>query len=147
VQGQFLTLVDGADSFDVGAVEPEILAHLLWVRCSNIEEALKAGDLLLRDRNVPLVVLDLKLNSAAQLRKISSSVWFRFSRLLEQNRATVLVVTPFQSVGGATCRVQVESELGLEALAKSPETLLNQLRFTLLRSAFAGSEDAAAEAG
>src|SRR5262245_23197830 len=31
--GQFLALVDGADSFDVDAERPETLARLLWVRC------------------------------------------------------------------------------------------------------------------
>ena len=31
--GRFLTLVDGADSLDIDALEPEALAHLLGVRC------------------------------------------------------------------------------------------------------------------
>jgi len=134
-QGRFLALVDGADSFDAGSVEPGVLSRLLWVRCVRVEEALKAADLLLRDRNVPLVVLDLKLNPAAQLRRISSSSWFRYARLLEQNRATVLVVTPSQLVSGATCRVQIRSGLGIEALSRSPAGLLSQLRFDLLRPA------------
>src|SRR5204862_1713111 len=92
--GEYLALVDGADSFDVDAAEPTTLTRLLWVRCQKAEEALKAADLLLRDRNFPLLVLDLQLNPQAQLRKIPSSVWHRFRRLLEQNGATVLVVTP-----------------------------------------------------
>ena len=66
--GRFLTLVDGADSLDIDALEPEALAHLLWVRCRNTAEALQTMDLLLRDRNIALVVLDLKLNAAHELR-------------------------------------------------------------------------------
>lgn len=134
-EGRFLALVDGADSFDAGAVEPGVLSRLLWVRCVRAEEALKAVDLLLRDRNIPLVVLDLKLNPAAQLRKISSSVWYRCARLLEQNGATVLVITPFQLVSGAACRVAMGSALGIDALACAPGDLWSQLQFSLLRSA------------
>jgi hypothetical protein len=139
--GQFLALVDGTDSFDVDAVEPEVLARLLWVRCQNADEALKAMDLLLRDRNFPLVVLDLKLNPAAQLRKISSATWFRLSRLLEQNATAVLVVTPHPLVGHATWRVRVESGLGVEALAQPPRD--RQLHFHLLRAAMAADSQRA----
>jgi hypothetical protein len=136
--GQFLALVDGVDSFDVDAVEPEVLTRLLWVRCQNADEALKATDLLLRDRNFPVVVLDLKLNPVAQLRKISSATWFRLSRLLEQNAATVLVVTPHPLVGHAAWRVRVESGLGVEALKQPPREV--PLQFTLLRAAMAGEQ-------
>ena len=98
---QFLALVDGLGSFDAGAVEPAILTRLLWVRCQKVVEALKATDLLLRDRNFSILVLDLRLNPARELRKITASVWFRYARLLEQNQATVLVVTPQPLVGAA----------------------------------------------
>lgn len=144
---RFLALVDGTDSFDAETVEPEVLSRLLWVRCTRAEEALKAADLLLRDRNVPLVVLDLKLNPAAQLRKISSSAWYRYARLLEQNRTTVLVVTPFQLVSGAACRVQVGSGLGIEALSRAPGDLLSKLKFTLIRSATIVGESRPAQTG
>jgi hypothetical protein len=127
--GQFLALVDGMDSFDVEVIEPAVLARLLWVRCSATEEALKAADILLRDRNFPLIVLDLKLNPLSQLRKISSSVWHRFRRLQEQNGITVLVITPTQLVGNAACRVRVESRLGIGALTRPPSEILAQLRF------------------
>ena len=133
--GKFLALIDSADSFDVDAVEPDVLARLLWVRCAKADEAIKAADILLRDRNFPFVVLDLKLSPAAQLRKISASVWHRFRRLLEQNGATTLVVTPTQLVGGAHCRVRMESRLGLDALTDLPEAVLARLQFELLRGA------------
>jgi len=145
--GQFLALVDGADSFDVSAVEPDVLAHLLWVRCTNAGDALKAADLLLRDSNFPLVAIDLKLNSAVQLRKISSSTWYRLGRILEQSRTAVLVITPQAFVSGVAWRVQVESSLGIEALAQSPEEIVRQLRFMLLRTALAPGEPLAAQAG
>lgn len=132
-QGQYLALVDGADSFDASVVEPDVLSRLLWVRCHKASEALQAADLLLRDRNFPLVALDLKLNSAAQLRKIPSTVWHRFKRLLEQTEAAVLVIAPTPLVSGAACRVRLESSLGIEALREPPAPA--RLRFTLLRQA------------
>ena len=145
--GQFLALVDGTDSFDVDAVEPDVLARLLWVRCVNAGEALKAADFLLRDRNFPILVLDLKLNPGAELRKIQSSVWFRFQRLLEQNQTTFLVVTPQPLVGGATCRVRVQSKLNLDALACTPNEALAQLECKLLRTAKIDEGEPAAQLG
>lgn len=145
--GQFLALVDGSDSFDVDAVDPAHLARLLWIRCQNVGDALKAADLILRDRNFSFLVLDLKLNPISELRKISSSVWFRFDRLVEQNQTTLLVVTPSPIVGCASCRVGVESHLGIDALTQPPSAILPQLRFTLLRSAYATAENVSAKTG
>jgi hypothetical protein len=113
------------------------------VRCRKAGEALQAADLLLRDRNFPLIALDLKLNPTAQLRKIPSSVWHRFKRLLEQTHAAVLVVTPAPLVSGAACRVRVESRLGVDALRQPPAP--ERLRFTLLRQA--GLDTGVARAG
>lgn len=145
--GQFLALVDGMDSFDVDAVEVDALARLLWVRCTKTDEALKAADILLRDRNFPFVVVDLKLNSIAQLRKIQSSVWHRYRRLQEQNGTTLLVVTSTQLVGGAHCRVRVESKLGLEAITRPPVETAGQLRFDLLRADGEEDREQSAQAG
>jgi len=131
--GQFLALVDGQDSFDVDAVEADVLTRLLWVRCAKVDEALKAADILLRDSNFPVVIIDLKLNPMAQLRKIPSSVWHRFRRLQEQNATTLLVVTPLQLVGSAHCRVRVESRLTLKALTHPPSDIVPHLSFEVLR--------------
>lgn len=141
--GQFLALIDGADSFDATTEAPEVLARLLWIRCRKADEALQASDVILRDRNFPLVALDLRLNPPGQLRKISSAVWHRFRRLLEQSQAIVVVVTSQPLVSGAMCRVRIEAGLGIEALKESP--LKHRLRFTLLRQA--GLETGAAQAG
>jgi len=125
--GRFLTLVDGADSLDIDALEPEALAHLLWVRCRNTAEALQTTDLLLRDRNIALVVLDLKLNAAHELRRIPGTLWYRLSRLMEQHGGTVLVITPQPLVAGAAARIVSRTRLDHRDLERSPETL--NLRF------------------
>ncbi len=125
--GRFLTLVDGTDSLDIDALEPEALAHLLWVRCRNTAEALQTTDLLLRDRNIALVVLDLKLNAAHELRRIPGTLWYRLSRLMEQHGGTVLVITPQPLVAGAAARIVSRTRLDHRDLERSPETL--NLRF------------------
>lgn len=145
--GQFLALVDGADSFDVDAPEPAALARLLWVRCHRATEALQATDLLLRDANFPLIVLDLKLNPARELRKISSTVWFRFRRLLAQHQPTVLLITPFALASGVAARVEVRGGLDAHALAAPTENSLAQLHFELLRATPQLAEPRLAQAG
>src|SRR5438132_6748240 len=47
----FVALIDGRDSFDPCGLNNTSLRHLLWVRCSEASEAIKAADLLLRDAN------------------------------------------------------------------------------------------------
>lgn len=131
---QFLALVDGLGSFDASAVEPAVLARLLWIRCRQASEAFKAMDLLLRDRNFPVLALDLKLNTASELRKVNGSAWRRYLRLLEQNQAAVLVVTPQKLVSGAAYRVLLESALSIDALSRPRAELLSCLRFKLLKS-------------
>jgi len=125
--GRFLTLVDGADSLDIDALEPEALAHLLWVRCRNTAEALQTTDLLLRDRNIALVVLDLKLNAAHELRRIPGTLWYRFSRLMEQHGGTLLIITPQPLVAGAAARIVSRTRLDHRDLDRTPDTL--DLRF------------------
>jgi hypothetical protein len=103
-----------------------------------------ATDLLLRDRNFPLVVLDLKLNPAAELRRLSGSVWHRFGRLREQHRTTLLVLTAQPFVNGATVRVQLRRKTGLEGLEQSVAERLAGLDFTVLRQQLAGGEESLA---
>jgi len=133
--GRFLALVDGTDSFDVDAAEPEVLARMLWVRCTDAGSALKAADLVLRDRNLPLVVLDLKGNPVRELRRIPSSLWFRFSRLAEHHGTTLLVITPQVLVGAADVRVQIAAGLDLAARSAGPARIAARLQFEPLRPA------------
>jgi hypothetical protein len=143
-EGRYLALIDGSDSFDASAEESEVLSRLLWVRCRRAEEAMQAADVVLRDRNLPCVALDLKLNPPGQLRKIQSSLWHRFKRLLEQTQSTVLVISPRPLVSGAACRVQMQGRLGVEALSQA--TLpLGHIEFQLMRQS--GLDAGIAQAG
>lgn len=129
--GQILTLIDGQDSFDPASCEPSTLSRLLWVRCKSAEQALKAADLILRDRNLPVALLDLRINPAAQLRKIPSSTWYRFQRIVEVNAAVFIVLTPMPLVGSAQVRLRVHSRFGLEALDQAENDLVKKLKVEL----------------
>ncbi len=108
-ENQIIALIDGSDSLDVTQIEPPILARLLWVRCRSTAEAVKAVDLVLRDRNFSLVLLDLKLNSAAQLRKIPANVWYRLQRLIEKTATVCVVFTPQILVSSTRRRLTLQA--------------------------------------
>jgi hypothetical protein len=130
---QIIVLIDANDSFDPCAFDQETLQRLLWVRCKNAAEALKATDIILRDRNLPLVVLDLKMNPAAQLRKISGTTWYRLQRIVQQNGTAFVVFSPNAMVSSAEVRLSLDSQFNIRALSHTPEEVIAELHFNLDR--------------
>jgi len=130
-ENQIVTLIDGQDSFDPCAFGPEALSRLLWVRCKNASEAMKAVDLILRDRNLPLVLLDLALNPAKQLRRIPPSTWYRLQRITGISSTIFLVATPHPLVGCADVRLNLQSRFVLEDLERDQDQLPSKLKAEL----------------
>lgn len=130
-QGLWLALIDGLDSFDPTGLEQAALDRLLWVRCQQAGQALQAADLLLRDGQVPVVVLDLRLNPARQLRAIPQSAWYRLHRLLEPTPTALLVIAAQSLVAAAHTRVWVGGAFDLDALDRPSAALLTGLQFQL----------------
>jgi hypothetical protein len=126
---QWIALIDGLDSFDPAGLDNATLSRLLWIRCRNAGEAMKACDLILRDGNLSLVICDLALNSAAEIQKIPAPSWFRFQRVVEQTSSAFLVISPQPIVGSAETRLVLQSRLDLESLDATPEALLETLAF------------------
>jgi hypothetical protein len=112
----FLALIDGRDSFDLCGLATASLRHLLWVRCSKASEAIKAADLLLRDANFPLVIVDFVLNSPEELRKIPQTSWYRLQRLVELAPTACLVLTRYEMVSSAQLKLVLESSCNLDNL-------------------------------
>ncbi len=102
-----VALVDRHDSFDPGSWPPFLLHHLLWVRPRHSEEALAAADLLARDANLGLVILDLHHAPAPELRRLKSTAWYRLQRAIEPTRLAGLVITPFALVPSARLRLEL----------------------------------------
>ena len=132
----FVALIDGSDSFDPGSSENSSLRHLLWVRCRKAFDAVKAADLLLRDGNFPLVIVDLVLNSADELRKIPQTSWYRLQRLVEAAATACLIINRQSVVSSAQLTIVLDNSWTLETLEK--ESAISDLRFRIQRSAIGG---------
>jgi hypothetical protein len=146
-----MALVDGSDGFDPCALNNQLLAGLLWVRCREAAQALKATDLLLRDGNLPLVILDLHHNPAAQLRKIHGTTWYRLQRIIEPTPTALLVMTPRALVSSAEARLSLANQFTPGSWEQTEEELISRMKF-VRQSRFAGAatevhEPAAAEMG
>lgn len=113
--GTLVALVDGSGGFDPAQMGLR-LARLLWVLCKDASTAIKAADLLLRDGNLPLVVLDLQMNPAKDLRRIPATTWYRFQRIIEPSSATFVVLTARPMVSSAAERFALHNHWTLSAM-------------------------------
>lgn len=127
----FVPLIDGRDSFDPCGAGPVLSRHLLWVRCGNAFDAVKAADLLLRDTNFPLVVLDLVLNPTAELRRIPSASWYRLQRLVEPAPTAFLVLTRRSMISSAQLKLVLENSWNLSDLGQTDNS--SRLQFAVQR--------------
>jgi hypothetical protein len=126
--GQIVAFVDGADSLEVTQLEESVLSRLLWVRCRSAAEALKATDLLLRDGNVPLVLLDIAINLEKQLRAIPATTWHRLQRLIEETSTVCAVFTSRVMVSPAHDRISLHGTFSLDCLEQDQDKLLSDLK-------------------
>jgi len=77
------------------------LQQLLWVRCQNIDQALRATDLLIQGGGFGLVAVDLSDVAPRMVRYVPLNAWFRFRRAVE-NTSTILVLLE-QEANAKTC--------------------------------------------
>jgi hypothetical protein len=127
----FIALIDGHDSFDPSASDGRWLRHLLWVRCHKTFDAIKAADLLLRDGNFPLVIVDLVLNAPEELRKIPQTSWYRLQRLVEGAPTACLILSRQSMVSSAQLKIVLENSWTLKTFE---EDVTPRLRFRIQRS-------------
>jgi len=87
-------LVDARDAFDPHSAEAAgvKLEQLLWVRCQNVDQALRVTDLLIQGGGLGLIALDLGDTPPHVVRNVSMSVWFRFRRAVEHTPTIFLVL-------------------------------------------------------
>jgi hypothetical protein len=141
----FLALIDGRDSFDPSALselDNARLRNLLWVRCSKALEAVKAADLLLRDGNFPLLIIDLVFNSPEELRKIPQTTWYRFQRLVESAPTACLVLSRHGMVSSAQFKIVLENSWCLETFEEAEA--ISRLQMRVQRSHLLRQESAVA---
>lgn len=129
----WVALIDGSDCFDPASCRGQDFSRLLWVRCQNAFQATRAADLLLRDGNVKLLVLDLFLNPAVECQRIPASTWFRFQRLVSHHGTTFLTITRRRVIPAARNVVAAVGRFSLSAMESDEPGLLDKLRFRLVR--------------
>ncbi len=128
----FIALIDGSDSFDPGSSNNSALQHLLWIRCRKAFDAVKVADLLLRDGNFPLLIVDLVLNSLDELRKIPQTSWYRLQRLAESVPSACLILNRQSLVSSAQLKIVLENSWTPADLEK--QNAMIDLRFRVQRS-------------
>jgi recombination protein RecA len=121
-QAEVCALVDGRDGFDPQAAEAAgvRLEQLLWVRCRDIEQSLRATDLLVRGGGFGLIAVDLADIDPKTVRGVTLNTWFRFRRAVEDTPSILLLLE--QESNAKTCASLV---LRLEA---EPVEWLSQCR-------------------
>ncbi len=124
-----IALIDG-NTFDPQSFPANDCLKLLWARCHSVAETLQAADLLLRDGNLPLVLLDLAAFAPAELRKIAGSSWHRLKQLCETSDSSLLALTPLPLVPCAGLRLSLQTNFRLDHLDQSREALLDRLHVT-----------------
>jgi hypothetical protein len=112
-QAEVCALVDGRDAFDprAAAAAGVELKQLLWVRCRNIEQALRSTDLLLQGGGFGMIAVDLSDIPAATVRYVPLNAWFRFRRAVEDTPTILMLLE--QEPNAKTCASLV-LRLGLE---------------------------------
>jgi hypothetical protein len=127
---QYVALIDSKDCFEPTADHP----LLLWIRCHTVLQSLKATDLLLQDGNLSLVILDLKGNSAQELRKIPGSTWHRYQRIIEGTRNSLLAITRHPIVNSAQITISTMYRLNIDDLSAHRTDLIKFISLEITRS-------------
>ncbi len=128
-----MALIDGADTFDPAGASAAALTRLLWVRSQTAAQAVQAADLLLRDGNLSLVVLDLRSIPPQETRKIPSTSWYRLQRVVEPTTTVAVVLTSQPMVSGARPRLVLAAHFSLRAFECCQHDLLGRLQVDLVR--------------
>jgi recombination protein RecA len=102
-QAETCALIDGRDAFNphAAAAAGVALQQLLWVRCRNIDQALRSTELLLQGGGFGLIALDLTDIPPATVRYVPLNSWFRFRRAVEDTPTILLLLE--QEPNAKTC--------------------------------------------
>jgi hypothetical protein len=141
--GQMCAWVDADDTFDPesAAANGVNLKQLLWVRCrkegglvrgkqavkpwTQLDQALRATDLLLQAGGFAAIVLDLGDTAAEYARRIPLATWFRFRQAADRARTSLVVVAQAGTTQGSSVQgtnAQSSAALALLCAPMSPVT-------------------------
>lgn len=111
-----LVLVDSGDGFDPASYGNAFCRRLLWIRCDRTGQALQCVDLLLRDGNLPLVLLDLHLVCERELRQLPAALWHRLKTQARDSGTALVAMTPRPLIPSPQRRLVLGSRFSLDHL-------------------------------
>lgn len=123
-----LVWIDGADRFDPASFTPAACSRMLWVRCRRAPDMLKAADLLVRDGNIPLVLLDAAALPRRDLDSLPKSAWWRLKHSAGRSGCRLVVLSRHPLVPCAAHRHHLTARLSLDDLDRPRTELLETLR-------------------
>ena len=121
-------LVDGGDRFNPASFTEEACSRLVWVRCSTAARMLKAVDLLVRDGNIPFILLDTCGIPARELGTIPASAWWRLKLAAETSGSRLVVMSAVPRVPCAGVRVSLDNRLRPADFDKPRHELIARMR-------------------
>ncbi len=129
--GEVCALVDARDSFDplTGNAAGIALDKLLWVRCQNIDQALRAMDLLIQAGGFGMVAVDLSDVPTRTVRQVPLNAWFRFRRAVEDT-PTILLMIEQESHAKTCASLVLRLEAGETKWAEAAPQVAQALMFT-----------------
>jgi len=113
-----VALIDAADGFVPGNHPADLLRHLVWVRARSLPEALRCADVLVRDGNYAVLVLDLRGVPARALRQQPAGAWHRLRLAVEAQAGAVLVQSSTGFVPAVPWRLALRATAGLDELRR-----------------------------
>jgi len=120
-QEESCALIDGGDAFDPHSAEAAgvELRKLLWVRCRNVEQTLRATDLLLQGGGFGLIAVDLSDIAPRLVRHVPLDSWFRFRRAVEDT-PTILMLLEQESNAKSCASLGLCLEAGVAGWSRMP---------------------------
>ena len=111
-----VALIDAGDGFVPGNYTPDLLRHLVWVRAHSLAEAISCADVVVRDGNYAVMILDVRGVPLRTLRQQPSHAWHRLRLSAEQSPGAVLVQSVQGFVPAVPWRLALRSVATLSAL-------------------------------
>jgi hypothetical protein len=140
---QRVALIDAANGFVAEDVPPDQLRHLIWVRAHGANEAFAAVDVLVRDGNYAVVIVDLRGLAERALLKTPAAVWHRLRHASEASPSAVLVQTTTALVPAVPCRLVLREAVALAKRRTPRAQLADALTIEIERARVALLEESA----
>jgi hypothetical protein len=140
---QRIALIDGSDGFAPDAVCPDLLRHLVWVRCHGPGEALAVADILVRDGNYAAIVLDLRGCPGRLLHRTPASTWYRLQRAAEGGSVAVLVQTESALIPAVPWRLTLATPFSMAQADEPRESVADRIDVRTDRSHAQAAEERA----